>query len=242
MEAIDFIKQIISDYATDKAHKNYIVKYRDGSRKTLRTFWSDCGRVAFFGKRMRSRGYSIYLFSFKDAVSVTRIESRGCPLSLFVKHMKDAVRILKDSGLWKDIREEIEGVLSMGEEVHQKIYDAINSGDSYTNFYKECREDGKFPFIKTHQIYYSFCKRKCWKSIAYGRWERGHYNELVRNTIKEHKSYSMRWKNGYDNTLAVRSDEDGRIRGWYSEEYVGCGNGHYYLLFDATHAIYYEDD
>lgn len=234
-----FAKQIISDYESDKTPKTYEVKYRDGSRKTLRTFWSDCGRVAFFGKRMRRRGYPLAYFSFDDAVSVTRL---GCPFSLFIKHMRDAARILKESGLWQDIREEIEGVLSMGEEVHQKIYDAIKGEDAYTNFYKETFEGGMFSFIKTHQIYYAFCKRKCWKSIAYHPCEREFYNDFVRNIIKERQNYSKMWTNGYDNSLEVRSDEDGRIRGWYSEEYVGCANGHYYLLFDATHAIYIEDD
>lgn len=31
-------------------------------------------------------------------------------------------------------------------------------------------------------------------------------------------------------------------RAWYSEEYKGCGNGHYYLALDCTHALFYEDD
>ena len=29
---------------------------------------------------------------------------------------------------------------------------------------------------------------------------------------------------------------------WYSEEYKNCGNGHYYLALDETHALFYEDD
>jgi hypothetical protein len=242
METISFERKIMSDYESDKTPKTYEIKYSDGSRKTLRTFWSNCGRIGFFGKRMRRRGYSLASFSFNNVVSVTRQDSNGCPFSLFIKHMRDAARILKESGLWQNIREEIEGVLSMGEEVQMKIYDAIKSGDSYTNFYKETFEGGMFSFIKTHQIYYAFCKRKCWKSIAYHPCEREFYNDFVRNIIKEHQNYSKRWTNGYDINLEVRSDEDGRIRGWYSEEYVGCANGHYYLLFDATHAIFYEDD
>ena len=41
--------------------------------------------------------------------------------------------------------------------------------------------------------------------------------------------------------LEIINDND-VYRGFYSEEFKGCGNGHYYLLFDATHAIFYEDD
>ena len=29
---------------------------------------------------------------------------------------------------------------------------------------------------------------------------------------------------------------------WYSKEFKGCGNGHYYLALDATHTIFVEDD
>jgi hypothetical protein len=38
------------------------------------------------------------------------------------------------------------------------------------------------------------------------------------------------------------ANHDGEKLAWYSEEYRGCLNGHYYLMFDATHAIFYEDD
>lgn len=28
----------------------------------------------------------------------------------------------------------------------------------------------------------------------------------------------------------------------YAEEFRNCGNGHYYLALDSTHALFYEDD
>ena len=29
---------------------------------------------------------------------------------------------------------------------------------------------------------------------------------------------------------------------WYSEEYKGCLNGHYYIALDEKHVWFYEDD
>lgn len=69
--------------------------------------------------------------------------------------------------------------------------------------------------------------------------------ESIINSVKcaifDNESISFSWRNVYDNTLELIND-NGIYRGFYSEEFRNCGNGHYYLLFDATHAIFYEDD
>ena len=71
------------------------------------------------------------------------------------------------------------------------------------------------------------------------------FERLVSTSIDEVKNNKedirFAWRNVYDNTLEIIGMND-IYRGYYSEEYRNCGNGHYYLLFDATHAIYYEDD
>jgi hypothetical protein len=63
----------------------------------------------------------------------------------------------------------------------------------------------------------------------------------VAECIKNGKDFHRRWENGYDNTVEV-ANRDGEKLAWLSLEYRGCRNGHYYLMFDATHAIFYEDD
>jgi hypothetical protein len=63
----------------------------------------------------------------------------------------------------------------------------------------------------------------------------------VADCIKNGKRFHRRWENGYDNTVSVWT-ANGEKYASYSEEYRNCGNGHYYLMFDATHAIFYEDD
>ena len=56
------------------------------------------------------------------------------------------------------------------------------------------------------------------------------------------ESYSHSWRKGYDNSIEFRLCDDGKKRGWYSEEFKNCGNGHYYLALDERRAIFCEDD
>ena len=59
--------------------------------------------------------------------------------------------------------------------------------------------------------------------------------------IEEARSEAM--TKGYDVTYTIDKAEEGKRRGaWLSNEYRNCGNGHYGLLLDATHAVFYEDD
>ena len=69
------------------------------------------------------------------------------------------------------------------------------------------------------------------------------FEEQVSLAIANKEDYhSPRWIKGYDNSVSVQKGKDGIVRGWYSEEYRDCGNGHYYLLIDAKHAIFSEND
>ena len=72
------------------------------------------------------------------------------------------------------------------------------------------------------------------------------YETMVRKAITDKLNYNTpTWYKGYDNSVGIKYEEkDGisLLRGWYSEEYKNCGNGHYYLLIDAKHAIFCEND
>ena len=68
-----------------------------------------------------------------------------------------------------------------------------------------------------------------------------HLEQAQQSTADYDDGFGVRWYGSYDYSVSV-SKKDGVLRGWYSAEYKGCGNGHYFLLLDATHAIFYEDD
>ena len=56
------------------------------------------------------------------------------------------------------------------------------------------------------------------------------------------KYYYGRSPNGRDYSVEVKLCEDGTLRGWFSSEYKGCGNGDYYILINATQAVFVEKD
>ena len=74
------------------------------------------------------------------------------------------------------------------------------------------------------------------------RWDNAkteHIRQNIAEALKNKTSYQCRGSNGYDVSFEYDAEKN---KAWYSEEYVGCGNGHYYLALDSTHAIYYEKD
>lgn len=145
-----------------------------------------------------------------------------------------------------------------------ELKEIVNKLESYpittekdlSGFVEEYREKMK-PFIgvEIHNVGYitrdynvlihskikkmTFHKSKWNKSIT----------EYTLEQIKEHmekgEKYTTSGRNGYDVSFEYKPaslSEDGKARAWYSEEYRGCGNGHYYLALDDQHALYYEDD
>lgn len=47
---------------------------------------------------------------------------------------------------------------------------------------------------------------------------------------------------GRDLSISCEVGSDGEFRAFFSSEYMGCGNGDYWLLLNPTTAIYYEAD
>lgn len=74
------------------------------------------------------------------------------------------------------------------------------------------------------------------------RWDNAkteHIRQNIAEALKNRTYYECKGFNGYDVSFEYDPEKN---KAWYSEEYVGCGNGHYYLALDSTHAIYYEKD
>jgi hypothetical protein len=68
------------------------------------------------------------------------------------------------------------------------------------------------------------------------------YQEELKKAIEEGKDYSDHWDCGWDCSVSTSKGDDGKYRGWFSQEYRGTGNGHYWLLISPTQAIFAEHD
>ena len=234
--------QEIRDIVTEPHAEKFRVELEDGTTKVVR-LWNAGSCIAIMNKGKKSHGHELtswydHYDTWKSLCKVTKKQTDF--FRLFNKRANDAVRMLNESGLWGDIKNSIEYYLSLSEDKQRELVNDIHE-DSYEKFYKQTWSGGKYSWVNCHQVFESFAAKKCWKSIAWSKWSRATRSEEVANAIKNKTNYDKSWNNGYDNSLTITFDKDD-ARGWYSEEYVGCGNGHYYLLFDATHAIFYEDD
>jgi hypothetical protein len=233
-------REEIKTIVTNNYAKPYRVNLIGGGSKIVRLWLHEDGRIAIMGKGKKKWGHELSSWDgFENWETLRIVEHKPSDkVRLVKKRAQDALKYLTQSGFWSDIKKEIEYFL---ENVDIEEFCKDMEKNSYKNFYCQRGEGQKYAWCSSHQVFESFCNKNCWKSIAYNKWDRNRYNEDVEKAIANKENYSRRWTNGYDNTLEITFDND-YPRGWYSEEFRNCGNGHYYLLFDATHAIFYEDD
>ena len=236
-------REEIKTIVTNNHAKPYRVNLIGGGSKIVRVWQTDDGRIAIMDKGRKKWGHELSSWSdhYEDWATLRLVEHDEIDYyKRFVKRATDALKMLNDTGLWKDIKETIEHFFELPEKEQRELVNDIIT-DSYEKFYKQTWGDGKYAWVHCHQVFCTFTNKRCWKSIAWHKWERERMSAEVADCIKNGTNFRRRWENGYDNSVEI-ANLNGEKLAWYSEEYRGCGNGWYYLMFDATHAIFYEKD
>ena len=203
---------------------------------------------AVYAKRSRTRGSYYHSFN-NDVVAIELIiESVQSDEVKWEKSWRKALKILNESGLWESIKQEIETVLVIGYEKVNKAYEAswekdvteeerivkikaIDSRLVLTN------EEGN-EFVNTSILWYMTVPAKI-KKMYFGRNYSEHYLGLIAEAMQKKEAYSTTARSSYDVSFEYNPEKN---KAWYSEEYRGCGNGHYYIALNATHALFQEDD
>ena len=210
----------------------------DGEKHEIRLFISSNNDICFAPKRRRNGGYMLSVYQMEKWDRLTKV-NKGNKTDLVKRMRKRAesgVAMLNESGLWDDIKKELLEFLDLSnDDIKRDFVD----GDIY-----ELYRTKKYDWLSCYQVFSSLKAKKCWKNPSFDKYAylyKEHVINSVKCAIADKKSIRFNWRNVYDNTLEIIGT-NGIYRGYYSEEYRNCGNGHYYLLFDATHAIYYEDD
>lgn len=253
-------KSIIKEADT----KEFYIFLTDGGTTTLRLFISTDQDVCFFAKGKRTRGYRLNLDK------VERIEAKmkkeQSKFRTFHRNCEKAASMLQASGFWPNFRKRMAVMAAMSEQDYNKLMDIY---ESYWKVYDQknltyAEQESKQQTIRqefdayftergAESDFYHFkqlCENGQVVAVPYSN---GGYNKAQQlqyaNTIIEQvrngevdKYKTFYWYGGYDYHIEVRKNEDGSLYAWYSAEYKGCGNGHYYILLDAEHALYLEDD
>lgn len=223
----------------------YIATDKDGKRIRVRLWKDGLNRIAMLGKGCKRHGYILSSWQYGEWVSLEKENKKApCDIDIFKRverRVKDAVSYLEKSGLWTDILADLKNYQSKDEETRREMCKALKPiADIYENFYA----NADYAWCGSKEIFISMAMPKCWKRPNYfSDIDREFHEQEIQRAIREKKSYCYRWEKGYDNSIEISQSADGKVmHGFYSEEFRGCGNGHYYILLDETHAIFYEDD
>jgi hypothetical protein len=234
-----------------------ILTLENGQRKRLRLFKSADGDTCYCARRRRNRGYRLSEVSTFEFGNCPVVDIRGViKVKSEAKKWEDALKKilgrLEKSGLWPIIREEVELALSIGYEkmrAAQRINLAFGCSEEDRKKAVEAIPDPRLLVVDNDGVMRVKCSmidhyskipivKKMWFS------KRPETNKHVLDSFKkalaEKKEYSYDGQARYDVSLEYAPQKGNKA--WYAEEFRGCGNGHYYLVIDETHAIFYEDD
>lgn len=222
-------------YNVIKTHNGgkFKVTYSTGNVEVRRLFISTCDDICEFAYRSRKRGRMISVHGIIGIEPKTDTDTSG--IRKCRNNLKNVVKYLTASGFWSPMLNGAKYLLSLSDEEliamcsweqYHKVMNAELSAKGIQWFGSDCFSNMFHRSIKT---------------MNFDRYDRHFQKRLLSENIANRVNCSHRWTNGYDNSYEIRFDEK-YIRGWYSEEYRGCGNGHYYFLLDECHAIFGEDD
>ena len=223
------VKEIVEKAIHESNNYNFLITYADGVKERKRLFISRDGYVCEFKKRSRTKGRCISCEELWR--SVEPIEKNTDKANICKRNIRSVVKYLMSSGFWPDIYENMVKLQGLS--------------DDDLKYLCECEYDDHNRFMQERGI--DHISPDMYHSLSSGRgiitinWGQGHdwIKQGWLNALREKRNYSMRWTVSYDNSVEYNPEGE---RAWYSEEYRGCGNGHYYLLLDEKHAAFREDD
>lgn len=241
--------KVLAETIEKNGHKvKYRVTLSNGKTEIKRLFYGARG-VCEFAQNSRKYGFVVGYYEYKDWVSCEPIvKSDEGVYKRFKQRIKKAYGLLDKSGLHSSLKNDVFGyILNLTEDECKKLVSLLNY---INNHAADPLWSEKMNEIENH-YHIAVCRtdmlcamlgNKCFKSINYEPYMREQENALVAKAIINKEEYHYRWTKGYDNSIDLGMTVNGDFGGTYSEEKRGCGNGHYYLLLDATHAIFYEND
>ena len=238
-EVAEFIREV-----NGKEIRKFKVVYDDGRIEQKRLFAND-NRIGYLAPRKKKSGY---LFDLQGVYAISYDLSREVDRNAqFERNAKRLMEILEKSGLWANIRKQIQELLEFG----------------YENYRKQDCPSRIFSPDLAYNILHWNVKKMDFRPRYADREEAARCNEITQSAIAnamsgpENEYHTRVEGRSYDISFSYNAGQigkpmwkaypngtqgDGIRRAWYSEEYRGCGNGHYYLAINATHAIYYEKD
>jgi len=241
---------VLAEIVEKNGHK---VKYRitlsNGKTESKRLFYGARG-VCEFAQNSRKRGFVIGN-EYRDWLSCEPIiQTKDDCYKRFVKRVNFIHNILVKSGMWKEFDKRLFCyILNLSETARYDMFCLLYDTEHYViadskNYHAKMDrlQNDFYIHIGDIDMLQNLWKDKCFKTINYEDGLHDFYTDKIENAIANKTNYQQHWTKSYDHSIEITLGDDGVLRGYYSMEYRGCGNGYYYLLLDATHALFYEKD
>ena len=206
----------------------HFVVYYNNKREVKRLFIGcNSGKVCELKKGARNKGY---ILDVSNIINIEVIKPKS-EIDIFKKNVNKIIKYLSASGLWQQKLEDVKKLLTLSD---AEIIALKN------NFYDESKKHNIT--LWGTDCFYSFFEERGIKSVNFeDKFHKEYEVNEINRAIRNNDNYYTTWRKNYDNSIRIENSNN-NLRGWYSEEYKDCGNGHYYYLLDATHALYGEKD
>lgn len=202
---------------------------------------------AVFAKNSRTRGY--WHHEFRNIVSLDVSLKPPAQTDIAEQWRKSWVKALgmaTVSGLWPELQKDIRLGLEIGYDTIQKAYDAYWVDSTNDTVVRVGAIEPRLigitlegqSYVDTSILWTMSTPAKI-KKMYFGKHSSDYYLRMIEEAMRKEKALSFRTRARYDVSFEYKPD---CCKAWYSEEYRGCCNGHYYLALNATHALFYEDD
>lgn len=220
-----------------------------GEKGRTRVMKEDDGRFFVFApkKRLYGRRYATAdeFLMFHTDIRVPDQDEKA-----WKRRLTKASSRLEKSGLWPEIKVVIDNLLKISLSDWEKMYDiywATPYGQSHVKNLDAYRNQYPFLFVKNDKgeeyipsDYFAGLAKCRTKSMYFGKFDNKRIKADIKRAMEDKTEFnSGRIQVNYDVSFEYRPDKK---MAWYSEEFRGCGNGHYYIALDATTALHMEDD
>lgn len=251
------LKQAIGEGVKKDAIIHYTPESGKENRK-VRIALANYGEPMIMRKGSRRYGSAITPHDMQQIAKIEIIEKVKTPVDKekqWRRSWEKVVKRLEKSGLWAELLEEKKIGLAVGYENITKAYELYWKRDDNLDWKEnelkkieniknvdsrliKINEDGNEQ-VNTGIIWHMNHKAKV-KKMNFGQWDNKRVLSEIKQALEEDQKYSTgRYQVQYDVSYEYNPEVK---KAWYSEEYRDCGNGHYYLALDETHALYYETD
>jgi len=188
--------------------------------------------VGYTLTRKPKKEYKLFLYKSTNGTiclsnKASRVRSVYPPYVLFNDSDVESIEVVKKVN--KNINWDVKNRDYILNNLHENMWDNIKNELKLDNFNeKSYIRENSGRKIKTVSI----------KSI-FPKW----VLDAVKDAIENKKDFRYAI-NGVkrDKSISIKLGEDGILRGWYSSEFSGYGNGAYYLLINPNTAIFAEYD